>query len=75
MICNEQGNVYAFRLSGSRMRQSASQLKRQGQALDAIALMRRGRNRMTPPQPGLPWPWSCGTPATGKLPCRCFPGC
>ena len=41
MICNEQGNVYAFRLSGSRMRQSASQLKRQGQALDAIALMRR----------------------------------
>ena len=38
---NEQGMVYAFRLSGSRMRQSAGQLKRQGQALDALALMRR----------------------------------
>ena len=37
----EQGMVYAFRLSGSRMRQSASQLKRQGQALDALALVRR----------------------------------
>ena len=34
-------NVYAFRLSGSRMRQSASQLKRHGQVLDALALMRR----------------------------------
>lgn len=41
MIQNEQGNVYAFRLSGSRMRHSAAQFKRQGQALDALALVRR----------------------------------
>lgn len=38
---NEQGNVYAFRLSGSRMRQSAALLRRQGQAVDALALVRR----------------------------------
>lgn len=38
---NEQGNVYAFRLSGSRMRQSAAQLRRQGQTVDALTLVRR----------------------------------
>ena len=41
MSQNEQGMVYPFRLSGSRMRQSAVQLRRQGQALDALALVRR----------------------------------
>ena len=41
MSQNEQGTVYAFRLSGSRMRQSAAQLRRQGQTLDALALVRR----------------------------------
>ena len=41
MSQNEQGNVYAFRLSGSRMRQSAALLRRQGQAVDALALVRR----------------------------------
>jgi len=38
---NEQGNVFAFRLPGSRMRQSAAQLRRQGQTVDAMALVRR----------------------------------
>lgn len=41
MSQNEQGQVYAFRLSGSRMRQSAVQLRRQGQVLDALSLVRR----------------------------------
>lgn len=41
MSQNEQGVLYPFRLSGSRMRQSAVQLRRQGQALDALALVRR----------------------------------
>ncbi len=41
MNCNEQGNVYAFRLSGSKMRQSAAMLRRQGQTVDALALVRR----------------------------------
>ncbi len=41
MSQNEQGMVYAFRLSGSRMRQSAVNLRRQGQTLDALALVRR----------------------------------
>ena len=38
---NEQGMVYAFRLSGSRMRQSAQNLRRQGQIVDALTLTRR----------------------------------
>nr|MBR4279880.1 tetratricopeptide repeat protein [Clostridia bacterium] len=38
---NEQGMVYAFCLSGSRMRQSAVNLRRHGQVLDALALVRR----------------------------------
>ena len=41
MSQNEQGMLYPFRLTGSRMRQSAVQLRRQGQALDALALVRR----------------------------------
>lgn len=38
---NEQGVLYPFRLSGSRMRQGAVQLRRQGQMLDALSLVRR----------------------------------
>lgn len=38
---NEQGMVYAFHLSGSRMRQSAQNLRRQGQIVDAMTLTRR----------------------------------
>ncbi len=41
MSQNEQGVLYPFRLSGSRMRQSATQLRRQGQVLDALTLLRR----------------------------------
>lgn len=41
MSQNEQGVLYPFRLTGSRMRQSAQQLRRCGQALDAAALVRR----------------------------------
>lgn len=38
---NEQGVLYPFRLSGSRMRQSAMTLRRQGRTLDALSLLRR----------------------------------
>ena len=41
MSQNEQGVLYPFRLTGSRMRQSAVQLRRQGNMLDALALVRR----------------------------------
>lgn len=41
MSQNQQGALYAFRLSGSRMRQRAIQLRRQGQTLDALTLVRR----------------------------------
>lgn len=41
MSQNEQVMLYPFRLSGSRMRQSAVQLRRQGQVLDALSLVRR----------------------------------
>lgn len=41
MSQNEQGVLYPFRLTGSRMRHSAQQLRRYGQALDAVALVRR----------------------------------
>lgn len=41
MSQNEQGVLYPFRLTGSRMRQSAQQLRRYGRALDAVALVRR----------------------------------
>ncbi len=41
MSQNEQGVLYPFRLSGSRMRQSAVNLHRRGQAVDALALVRR----------------------------------
>lgn len=37
----EKGVVIPFRLSGSRMRRSAVQYRRQGQVLDALALVRR----------------------------------
>lgn len=38
---NEQGALYPFCLSGSRMRQGAVMLRRQGRALDALSLLRR----------------------------------
>lgn len=41
MSQNQQGALYAFRLSGSRMRRRALQLRRQGQTLDALTLVRR----------------------------------
>lgn len=46
---NEQGMVYAFRLSGSRMRQSAQNLRRQGQIVDAISLTRRAAEQEDTP--------------------------
>ena len=49
MSQNEQGMLYAFRLSGSRMRQSAAQLRRQGQALDALSLVRRAAEQEDTP--------------------------
>lgn len=41
MSHNEQGVLYPFRLSGSRMRKTAVNLRRHGQVLDAVALVRR----------------------------------
>jgi len=41
MSQNEQAVLYPFRMTGSRMRQSAAQLRRQGQTLDALTLVRR----------------------------------
>lgn len=38
---NEWGVIYPFRLSASRMRRGAAQMRRQGQVLDALALVRR----------------------------------
>ena len=49
MSQNEQGMVYAFRLSGSRMRQGALQLRRQGQTLDALTLVRRAAEQEDTP--------------------------
>ncbi len=49
MSQNEQGVLYPFRLSASRMRQSAVQLRRQGQALDALALVRRAAQQEDTP--------------------------
>lgn len=49
MSQNEQGMLYPFRLSGSRMRQSAVQLRRQGQVLDAVTLVRRAAEQEDTP--------------------------
>jgi len=49
MSQNEQGMVYAFRLSGSRMRQSAQNLRRQGQIVDALTLTRRAAEQEDTP--------------------------
>ncbi len=49
MTQNEQGMVYAFRLSGSRMRQSAQNLRRQGQIVDALTLTRRAAEQEDTP--------------------------
>ena len=46
---NEQGMLYPFRLSGSRMRQSAVKLRRQGQTVDALALVRRAAEQEDTP--------------------------
>ena len=49
MSQNEQGMLYPFRLSGSRMRRSAAQLRRQGNPLDALALVRRAAQQEDTP--------------------------
>ena len=49
MSQNEQGMLYDFRLSGSRMRQSAQQLRRQGQVVDALVLTRRAAEQEDTP--------------------------
>lgn len=49
MSQNEQGMVYAFRLSGNRMRQSAANLRRHGQVLDALTLVRRAAEQEDTP--------------------------
>ena len=49
MSQNEQGTLYAFRLSGSRMRQSAQQLRRRGQIMDALSLTRRAAEQEDTP--------------------------
>ena len=41
MSQNELGRVYAFSLTGGRMRRSAEMMRRRGQTLDALALVRR----------------------------------
>ncbi len=45
----EQGMLYPFRLSGSKMRQSAQLLRRQGQVLDAVSLIRRSAEQEDTP--------------------------
>lgn len=49
MSQNEQGMLYPFRLSGSRMRQGAAALRRQGQVLDALTLLRRAAEQEDTP--------------------------
>ncbi|MBR6668045.1 MAG: hypothetical protein IKL25_06755 [Clostridia bacterium] len=49
MSQNEQGVLYPFRLSGSRMRQSAVNLRRQGQTVDAMVLVRRAAEQEDTP--------------------------
>lgn len=49
MSQNEQGVLYPFRLSGSRMRRSAAELRRHGQALDALILVRRAAEQEDTP--------------------------
>ena len=46
---NEQGMLYPFRISGSRLRQRAQQLRRYGQTLDALALVRRAAEQEDTP--------------------------
>lgn len=45
----EQGMLYPFHLSGSKMRQSAQLLRRQGQVLDAVSLIRRAAEQEDTP--------------------------
>lgn len=49
MIQNEQGVMYPFRLSGSRMRRSAAYFRRHGQVVDAMILVRRAAEQEDTP--------------------------
>lgn len=49
MSQNEQGVLYPFRLSGSRMRRSAAELRRHGQVVDALILVRRAAEQEDTP--------------------------
>lgn len=49
MSQNEQGVLYPFRLSGSRMRRSAAYLRRHGQVVDALTLVRRAAEQEDTP--------------------------
>ena len=49
MSQNEQGVLYPFRLSGSRMRRSAAVLRRHGQVVDALTLVRRAAEQEDTP--------------------------
>ncbi len=44
-----EGVLYPFRMSGAKLRQSAVQLRRQGQALDALSLIRRAAEQEDTP--------------------------
>lgn len=46
---NERGVLYPFRLTGSQLRRGAAQLRRQGQALDALTLVRRAAEQEDTP--------------------------
>ncbi len=50
MSNTEQSMLYPFRLSPTRMRQSAVQLRRQGQVLEALSLIRRAAEQEDTPQ-------------------------
>ncbi len=50
MSNTEQNMLYPFRLSGTRMRRSAVQLRRQGMPLDAVTLLRRAAEQEDTPQ-------------------------
>ncbi len=49
MSQTEQGMLFSFRLPGSKMRQSAAQMRRQGQAVDALTLVRRAAEQEDTP--------------------------
>ncbi len=49
MSQNEQGMLFSFHLPGGKMRQRAQQLRRQGRAVDALALVRRAAEQEDTP--------------------------